>query len=310
MTAEVATAELAELFSRVRTAAPIAVAHLELVPLLLEACAGDPDADLLEEGVGAGVTRVTEVDLAGSVNRVRVEHHGARLLLLVDGEQISGAKQNRIVNASFLVPPGVAADIPVSCVERGRWSYRSQVFEATEVTLCSSARASKLSRVTTSLSAGQGYDAVQGAVWRDVDRYLERSHVTSVTGAYSDGYRTRAATVEALLGTLAPAPGQVGIAAVYDGRLVALDVFASAALFGRCWRKVARGILAETYAPTGTGSDARAVVEAALFDLAKASATRTPAPGCGETLHGVTESGVFGAVAYEGRIYHAVVAAA
>jgi hypothetical protein len=47
---------------------------------------------------------------------------------VVDGEELVGAQQNRIVNATFLIAGLTEVTIPVGCVEQGRWSYRSQDF--------------------------------------------------------------------------------------------------------------------------------------------------------------------------------------
>ena len=110
--------ELSALFSSIRFAPALRVVVLDVFPLLGDA--GGPDADLLEEGLAQGLTSVEEVSEQGSVNQLRVSHRGQRPLLLIDGEQVLGAKQNRVFNASFLVPPNGVAVVPVSCVERGR----------------------------------------------------------------------------------------------------------------------------------------------------------------------------------------------
>ena len=48
-----------------------------------------------------------------------------------DGEQLVGAKQNRILNTDVIVPAHSKLSIPVSCVEAGRWDGRrhSENFE-------------------------------------------------------------------------------------------------------------------------------------------------------------------------------------
>lgn len=299
--------ELVALFSRVRAGSPLAVGDVTLVPLLLDE--QGLDADLLEEGLARGWTSLAEVSESGSVNSVRVTHSGIRMLLLVDGEQIVGAKQNRVVNASFLVPSGAAVDIPVSCVERGRWRYESPEFAASGTTLPPAARGGKLKRVARSVRARHGYDADQGAVWTDIDGYLARTHTGSRTSAFADGYRSRAAIIEGHLETVAPEADQVGLAAVRGEALVEIDVFGSPELYARGWKKVARGMLAEVYEfAARPADDALGVVTRAVAAVAGAAATRTPAPGCGETLHGTAPGAVFGAVAHQGRVYHAVVA--
>ncbi len=46
-------------------------------------------------------------------------------MLLLDGEHLEGAMQNRVLNVSVLAAARHDTVIPVSCVERGRWGYGS-----------------------------------------------------------------------------------------------------------------------------------------------------------------------------------------
>ena len=292
----------------IRPGPAVPLPSVSVVPLLLDE--QGPDAELLEEGLSSGHTRVSEVSEGGSVNTVNVQHQGQRLLLLVDGEEITGAKQNRVVNASFLVQPGQAVDIPVSCVERGRWAYKSREFASSGRTLSSAARSRKLSRVARSVTTTGRYDADQGAVWEDVDRYLDRTHTSSATAAFTDAAEARESAAEQWMDSVAPVQGQVGLAVVQGSELVALDVFGSPELYRRAWKKIARGVLVEVYDKRPGNGDPRAVVAAALAKVARAGVNRNPAPGCGETLHGTAEGLVVGAVAHEGKIYHAMVGAA
>ena len=55
-----------------------------------------------------------------------------------------GAKQNRIINLTILVPPGKTIVIPVSCVEAGRWRFTSDRFRPAEHTLYAQAKAESL----------------------------------------------------------------------------------------------------------------------------------------------------------------------
>ena len=69
-----------------------------------------------------------EVDEAGTVPELVVENPLAERVLLYDGEELVGAKQNRILNVSVLVEAKSKLRIPVSCVEQGRWSRVSRHF--------------------------------------------------------------------------------------------------------------------------------------------------------------------------------------
>ena len=76
---------------------------------------------LLDEGVSSGVVRITELHGDGRVPELRLENNADKPVLLLNGEELLGAKQNRVLNLTVLAPPKCAITIPVSCVEAGRW---------------------------------------------------------------------------------------------------------------------------------------------------------------------------------------------
>jgi hypothetical protein len=88
-----------------------------------------PDAAYvtLEEALPLGF-RVTEVDEAGTVPELVVVNPLEENVLLYDGEELLGAKQNRILNVTVLVAAQSESRIPVSCVEQGRWRRQSAAF--------------------------------------------------------------------------------------------------------------------------------------------------------------------------------------
>src|SRR5688572_15771539 len=58
----------------------------------------------LDEALALGLIEITEISEAGSVPELRVVNRADRSTLIVDGEELVGAKQNRIVNLTILVP--------------------------------------------------------------------------------------------------------------------------------------------------------------------------------------------------------------
>ena len=83
---------------------------------------------LLEEALEQKCARVNEVSQSGSVPELKFTNDCERPVLLMDGEELVGAKQNRILNLTVLAPAGKTIIIPVSCVEAGRWQARSAEF--------------------------------------------------------------------------------------------------------------------------------------------------------------------------------------
>ena len=85
----------------------------------------EPDYLTLEQALSQKLIQITELDNEGSVPELKLNNMGIEGVLIIEGEELVGAKQNRIVNTSFLVAGKTEVVIPVSCVEQGRWSYRS-----------------------------------------------------------------------------------------------------------------------------------------------------------------------------------------
>jgi hypothetical protein len=82
----------------------------------------------LDDALAERFLEVTEISDGGEVPNLKLVNHGPAPILILAGEELIGAKQNRVVNATFLIQDNFSITIPVSCVEQGRWSYRSCEF--------------------------------------------------------------------------------------------------------------------------------------------------------------------------------------
>ena len=78
----------------------------------------------LKKGFELGLVNVKECEQS-TVNTIIVENKSVAPLLLVDGEEIVGGDQNRIMDATILIAPQSEKKIPVNCTEHGRWRYES-----------------------------------------------------------------------------------------------------------------------------------------------------------------------------------------
>src|SRR3954466_9179605 len=82
----------------------------------------------LDEGVARGLS-VTEVGEEGVVELLAVSNPLDELVLLYEGEELVGAKQNRILQWTSLVPPRSKGQLPASCAEPRRWSPVTPTFQ-------------------------------------------------------------------------------------------------------------------------------------------------------------------------------------
>src|SRR5262245_34952159 len=165
---------------------PTSLGDLTVIPLLTDA-ATRPSYLTLDEAIIGQVAEVAEVSEGGSVGSLRVTNKAERPVLILDGEELVGAKQNRIVNLTILVAANSTLEIPVTCGEAGRWGYRSRTFSTSGRTHYSSARAMKLGQVTKSMTMGSRR-ADQGAVWAHIAEKSARMHAVSDTEASSAMY--------------------------------------------------------------------------------------------------------------------------
>ena len=104
----------------VRVGAPVTHDKLTVFPLYL-AAAAKPNYRLSEEALADGTAVVEEVTEGGSVPNLAVDNKGETLVLFVEGQELRGAKQNRVLNSSVLIAAKTKTVLPVSCVEQGRW---------------------------------------------------------------------------------------------------------------------------------------------------------------------------------------------
>ncbi len=220
---------------------PMTHRSLTLVPLV----GGTPryhDYLLACEAIGRGLLEVTEVSDSGTVPELLAINRGEAPVLLVDGEELRGAKQNRILNTSVLLEPTSETRIPVSCVEQGRWSHVSRSFSPGHHAP-SSLRKMKSRHVHDNLRRKGRPESDQGAVWDCVADQLSDGCVGSPTQAMSDAMESRRETLADYRRALPCPEGACGVVAAGRGRFMALDAFDSAETMAVVWDR-----LVESYA--------------------------------------------------------------
>lgn len=200
---------------------------LWLVPLF---AAGEPRTEYvgLDEAVANGLV-VREVDEHGDVNSVLVDNPLALPVLLYEGQELVGAKQNRILDTTTLVAPKTRTVVAVSCVERGRWASRSREFDPAPRAAYPDLRHAK----------HEG--AAQGEVWQSVAAKALRLDAHSPTEAAAELYVSRSAPLEKFIAALPRQDGQCGAVACIAGRVTCLDWVSRSDAWASLHAKLVRG---------------------------------------------------------------------
>lgn len=233
----------------------------------------------LDEALGRGL-RIREVDEAGSVPELVLENPLAERVLLYDGEELVGAKQNRILNVSVLVEAKTSLSIPVSCVEQGRWSQVSpSLMPGSHVSHAHLRRRKAEAQAARPLARG----VAQGEVWDEVHDVALRMSVYSATGASSDLYHARERDLQALEDAFPAEPGQCGALLGLGGDLC-LDVVSRPDAFVRLWPKLRAGYLLDALDRLDREPTATTDVESFLDAVESALVARQPSAGLGEDV--------------------------
>jgi hypothetical protein len=231
----------------------------------------------LEEALPLGF-RVAEVDAAGSVPELAVANPLDSDVLLYDGEELLGAKQNRILNVTVLVAARSETRIPVSCVEEGRWRARSFYFGAARHAAYPELRRRKAERLSAApLERG----AAQGEVWQALAEKAGRLGVNSPTGAQADVFSTYERDLGLLRGAFPLQPGQSGALLVLGERFC-LDYVSRPEAFARLHPKLLEGYLLD--ALEEVDSQPAGDLDSFIAAVAEGALGRRPSAGRGDDV--------------------------
>lgn len=245
----------------------------------------------LAEAIPLGF-RVTEVDAAGSVPELVATNPLEANVLLYDGEELLGAKQNRILNVTVLLAPASETRIPVSCVEEGRWSARSVDFDAAPHAAPPELRRRKNERLSAEpLARG----AAQSVVWDAVRERAGRQGVHSPTGAQADLFGAREGDLAELRTAFPALAGQSGALFALGDRLC-LDYVSRPDGFARLYGKLLDGYLLDATERLDGEPAARDRLQAFVAATRSAERSRRPSAGLGEDVRlrgdGIVGSGL------------------
>ena len=134
----------------------------------------------LREGLAAGWLSAEET---GRMERVRLRNKNGGAALILDGETLIGAAQNRMLNTSALLRSGASAEFASCCVEVHRWDTKSadrdekRTFETSSFAY-GALRRLKMQTAEKSLMKDRTAEVGQKAVWQNI---VNRFTVTGAT---------------------------------------------------------------------------------------------------------------------------------
>lgn len=261
----------------------------------------------LSEAMKLDLLSIRETSDAGTVPFLHASCRAKIPILLMDGEELAGAKQNRVVNATFLLAPESETDIDVSCTERGRWSYRSDRFDDSEVMMAHKIRMMKHQAVSRSLHATAGFRADQGEIWEGIEGLHTTTGGAAPTRAMRDAYVATAEKLEEGVKAFPLVEGQVGLCIVVDGAVVSLDFVSRKEAYRVLHEKLVKSFLIDSTVRKDPGAEAASpeAVTQFLTKLSECAESGHPSRGCGTDFRYEHDKVSGSALVYEDTCVHA-----
>ena len=231
--------------------------NLEVIPVRINS-SSNKDYLTLRRGISAGFVEVTECEIS-TVGTVLARNNANIPLVLIDGDEILGAKQNRIMNSSLIVPPKTTLPVSVSCTEQGRWHYGRtrdefinrnsesengeyeelfENFEFSDEAADFSTRRAKSQVLFEDRSC-------QSTVWNSIADLERKTAFKSRTSALHDNFLNHRPKLNEYLRNFRLEYGQSGAIFIINGQIKGLELFANPSVYQDYHEKIFRSYIME-----------------------------------------------------------------
>jgi hypothetical protein len=165
----------------------------------------------MQDAFDQGLLQITELSEGGSVPQLMAINRGKSRILIISGEQITGGRQDQVVNTTILLAPESKTVIPVSFTEHGRWRYTAREFHSADFVMSSNIRKKKMRSVSESLKQRATFDSDQTQIWDEVRDLNTKAGAQSATGAMKGGFDDKRPNIDTLLNAFSSQPHQRGL---------------------------------------------------------------------------------------------------
>lgn len=166
------------------------------------------------------------------INQIMFDNKGEYPVLMLDGEEVVGSMQNRIVTDSILIPARSTSDIPVVCAEQGRWndigSFQTGYYSYPGIRAILSLR-------------GKKENGLQKKIWKEIERKLTVTKTLSTTSSMHDIYNNLDDEVKRYVEDFESLNHDtIGFIGVAGGKILGCDMFLNRTTFRKFEKKLIR----------------------------------------------------------------------
>ncbi len=242
-----------ELIASLKLGEPVYYENITVIPVYTLTIVDRTPYVTLEQALKRGWLEIKEVG-GGNVPQLEITNKSNKTIYVMGGEILSGGKQDRIVCRDLLIRPGKKnVQVPVYCVESGRWHHTSSNFY------------SKYNLGTHKLRAAAQDAAVeaQSRIWNHVEKTNQKMGLKSKTEAYQEVYENK--DIQAQIKSIKRAmqdvtrlyENTIGVIVGVGNSIVSLDIFINPHLFNSMWSKILKSSVLSAVSSDEPGSIAK-----------------------------------------------------
>jgi hypothetical protein len=213
-----------------------------------------------------------------------------------------------VVNTTILIAAGAETLIRVSCVEQGRWTYKTREFKSEGRVMSAKIRAGKADQVKCSLRHSGRFASDQGAIWGQIQDLAQGFDVESPSTAMADIYRKERPALTEYTREFSPVDQQVGAVFVINGRIAGMECFGKPETLEKALAKLVESYALDALEAAETGvaprTDHRIAIEGFVKEVRGCRVESRPSVGVGMDCR-LESDGVTGfALAHDGQLLH------
>lgn len=263
---------------------------------------GKKDFLTLKKGYEMNLVEIKELEHS-TVNTVSCKNDSVTPLILIDGDEITGAMQNRIINDTLLIPAKSTINIPVSCTEHGRWHTKGEGAESrTFKPSLYSANHSTRSRKSRASYEERDY---QGEVWDSISEFESRSNFKSMTSALNDSYENLKDKQNDYLSKFHIEDGQNGVIFIVNGEVKGLELFYNHSIYKEYHEKLCRSYIIEAIVEKKSVDDIdRLELMKVLENISDSEFKSNKSIGLGDNLKFSNDFGSGSGLVWEDELIH------
>ena len=249
----------------------------------------------LKKGFELGLVEVKECETS-QVNTLIVKNNAVTPLILIDGEEIVGGDQNRIINSTILIPAKSKMKIPVSCTEKGRWGYKSEFKQSKYIANYNTRRAKEY--------ASRSQNPYQDVIWSEINCLEVENNYCSPTSAMEESYENLKTRHDKIVKKFSIEPDQNGTLIIVNGKIKGFEILLNPELYREFHEKILKSYIIDSEIDNKTFAVNIDLAETVISSAFDSTFEKRENNGLEETFEFENDEGIGTLYTYQNSIIH------